>query len=80
MVQVVKRPQAKKGKGRSGSGRKKPKREDEGKSNATIVVAATSCGTVRTGKKLKRNFVPPGEKTSWPLLPIRTGHRDETPG
>ena len=60
---------------------KRPRGEDEKRFNATIVVVTTSCGIARSGKKSKRNFVPPWEKTQpSPLLPIRTGHGDGTPG
>ena len=59
---------------------RRPRGEDKGKCNATIVVATTSCGIVRSGRKLRRNFVLPREKSSPAPSPIRTGHRDGTPG
>ena len=40
---------------------KRPREEDERRYNATIVVATTSCGIARNGRKLKRSFVPPQE-------------------
>ena len=73
MVQVVKKTQPKKGKGGVGLGGKKTKR---GNRSATIVVVTTSCGIARSGWKLKRNFVPPWEKTS----PAPFAHMDGSPG
>ena len=65
VVQAVKKQQPKKGKGGLGSGvERRPRGEDERKCNATIVVVTTSCGIARSGRKLKRNFVPLREKTS----------------
>ena len=55
---------------------RRPREEDERKCNATIVVATTSCGIVMSGKKLKRNFVPPWEKTS----PAPFAHTDGSLG
>ena len=78
MAQVVIKPQQKKGKGGSGSGGKKIKtRGEDGKRfNATIVVATTSCEIARSGRKSKRNSVPPREKIS--AAPF--AHTDGTPG
>ena len=64
MVQVIKKPQPKKGKGGRAQVEKRPRGEDGKRFNATIVVVTTSCGIARSGKKSKRNFVPPWEKTS----------------
>ena len=55
---------------------RRPKEGDEGRFNATIVVATTSCGIARNGRKLKRNFVPPWEKTS----PATFAHMDGSLG
>ena len=43
---------------------RRPRGEDGKRFNATIVVATTSCWIARSGKKSKRNFIPPQEKTS----------------
>ena len=58
---------------------RRSKEEDGRKSSATIVVATTSCGTVRRGRKSRRNFVLPREKSSPAPFAIRTCHRDGTP-
>ena len=64
VVQVV-RKQPKKGKGSvRAQVEKRPRGEDGGKCSATIVVATTSCGIARSGRKLRRNFVLPREKSS----------------
>ena len=55
---------------------KRPREEDERRYNATIVVATTSCGIVRSGKKLKRSFVPPRETEN----PAPFAHTDGSPG
>ena len=55
---------------------KRPRGEDEGKCNATIVVATTSCGIARSGRKLRRNFVLPREKSS----PAPFTHTDGSSG
>ena len=55
---------------------KRQKEEDEKRFNATIVVATISCRVVKSGRKSKRNFVPPQEKTT--LAPF--AHMDGSPG
>ena len=56
------------------------KEDQEGRTrkrfNATIVVATTSCEIARSGKKSKRNSVPPREKIS----PAPFAHMDGSPG
>ena len=76
VVQVVKKPQQKKGKGSSGSDGKKTKRGGETRFNAIILVVATYCGIARSGKRSKRNFIPPQEKTS----PAPLAHIYRSPG
>ena len=76
VVQVVKKA-AKEGQGwLRAQVERRPRGEDGGKCNATIVVATTSCGIARSGRKLRRNFVPPREKTS----PAPFAHTDGSPG
>ena len=49
---------------------RRPRGEDGKRFNATIVVVTTSYGVARSGKKSKRNFVLPREKSSpAPLRP-----------
>ena len=55
---------------------KGPREEDERRYKATIVVVTTSCGIVRSGRKLKRSFVPPREIEN--LAPF--AHTDRSPG
>ena len=43
---------------------RRPRGEDGKRSNATIVVVITSCEIARSGRKSKRNSVPPWEKIS----------------
>ena len=54
---------------------RRPRGEDEGKCNATIVVANTSCEIARSGRKLRRNFVLPRVKSS----PTPFAHTDGSP-
>ena len=54
---------------------KRPREEDERRYNATIVVATTSCWIARSGRKLKRSFVPPRETEN--LAPF--AHMDMSP-
>ena len=55
---------------------KRPREEDERMYNATIVMATTSCKIARSGKKLKRSFVPPRETEN----PASFAHMDGSPG
>ena len=76
VVQVVKKPQQKKGKGALDSGGKKTKRGGRKR------VQCHNCGgdhflwDCRNGKKLRRSFAPPREKIS----PAPFAHTDGTPG
>ena len=55
---------------------RRPRGEDGKRFNATIVVVTTSCEIARSGRKSKRNSVPPREKIS----PAPFAHTDGTPG
>ena len=55
---------------------RRPRGEDGKRFSATIVVVTTSCEIARSGRKSKRNSVPPREKIS--LAPF--AHMDGTPG
>ena len=59
---------------------KRPKGKDERGFNATIVVVTTSCGSARSGKRLKRkSLFLFGKRLARPSSPIQMGHCDGTP-
>ena len=70
VVQAMKKQQ-KKGKAGSGSGGKKVKRGGRKKIQCHNCGGDTSCGTVRSGRKSRRNFVLPREKSSPAPSPIQ---------
>ena len=59
VVQVVKNHNKKRARVVRALVERRPRGEDGKRCNATIVVATTSCEIVRSGRKSKRNSVPP---------------------
>ena len=64
MVQVVKKPQPKKGKVIWALVARRPREEDGSGCNATTVAEIISCMTARNGKRSRGKFVPRWEKIS----------------
>ena len=76
VVQVVKNHSRRRARADQAQVERRPRGEDGKRFNATIVVATTSCEIARSGRKSKRNSVPPREK----IRPAPFTHTEGTPG